>query len=194
VAAPTADAVVTERPEVPVTPRGQALAERASGATRLSVAALLGRQRGALEALFAQWREAAARQRTALQRQLLLGLELRSKLEEQVLLPALQEAEPGWAPALSGARQELELLRDLALLAGSTVAANRQLTLSVIQGLAALHFDRLDELLQADGAHSVAWDALHDEMADMLSRWHAELRARGQIEDEDRDPVGAPPR
>lgn len=149
---------------------------------------------GALQALFTERPLAARRRRTVVQRRLLLGLELVSKLEEQVLYPALAEAEPGWAEVIHQAAHELELLRDVALLATRTTAANRDVTLSVLEGLATLHFARVDELLARPGADTVPWPQLEREVRGLLGRWHAEVQQAGEIEDEDRDPVGLPPR
>jgi len=148
----------------------------------------------ALQALFTERPLAARRRRTVVQRRLLLGLELVSKLEEHVLYPALADAEPGWVATIQQAAQELELLRDVAQLATRTTAANRDVTLSVLEGMATLHFSRVDELLRRPGADSVPWPQLEREVRGLLGRWHAEVQQAGEIEDEDRDPVGLPPR
>jgi hypothetical protein len=38
------------------------------------------------------------------------------------------------------------------------------------------------------------WGALEREMRALLRRWRGEIRRHGDIEDEDADPVGHPPR
>ena len=165
-----------------------------AGAARRALRRLFGDLYAALQALFVQRPLAARRRRTAVQRRLLLGLELVAKLEEQVVYPALAEAEPGWAGDIEQAQQELELLRDLSLLTGRTTAANRDVSMAVLEGMTSLHVTRLDGLLARPGADNAPWDAMEREVRGLLGRWHAEVRRDGDIEDEDRDPVGLPPR
>ncbi len=166
----------------------------AGAAARRALKLLFADLYAALQVLFAQRPLAARRRRTVVHRRLLLGLELVSKLEEQVLLPALAEAEPEWADEIDKAQRELELLRDVSTLSGRTTAANRDVSMAVLEGLAALHMTRIDALLRRRGADSVAWGRLEREVRGLLGRWHAEVRRDGEIEDEDRDPVGLPPR
>lgn len=165
-----------------------------AAAPRRALRRLFGDLYAALQALFAQRPLAARRRRTVVQRRLLLGLELVAKLEEQVVYPALAEAEPGWAADLDQAQQELELLRDLSLLTGRTTAANRDVSMAVLEGMATLHFTRVDGLLGRAGAEVAPWSAMEREVRGLLGRWQAEVRRDGEIEDEDRDPVGLPPR
>lgn len=120
---------------------------------------------------------------------LLLGLELLWKLEEQLLLPAVPHAAAG--VAVADTLREIELLRDLAAAvaqAGENTRPDR--LIPVLEGWAMLHFARVDALLvsAADGA------ALLAETNALLERWRSEVKKQGEIEDEDRDPVGLRPR
>lgn len=134
------------------------------------------------------------RRRALLLRRLLLGLELLCKLEEQLLLPALHDSAPAAAADVAWARQEIELLRDVALLAGWTVAGNRELALAVLQSAFGLHCARLDGMLAPKSKAAVDWTRLEEDMRGWLDRWRAEVQSAGEVEDEDRDPVGLPPR
>jgi len=162
-------------------------------AARDALAELMGGLQQSVQLLFDQRPQAPSRRRQALQRQLLLGLELLWKLEEQVVLPALTEAEPTWADETAAATRELELLRDLAMLAAQTAPTHREVTLAVLEGLASLHFTRVHALLTRHGADSADWPRLEAEVRALLARWHGEVQ-QGEIEDEDRDPVGMAPR
>jgi hypothetical protein len=128
--------------------------------TAKSVALLLGGLHEDLRQLFVERSQTTqARRRGALQRQLLLGLELLWKIEEQVLLPALHGALPGALPMLRRVSDELELMRDLALLTTQTHTDNREMTLTVLEGMATLHFARVAELVHAAPAEGVDWPA-----------------------------------
>jgi len=129
---------------------------------------------------------ASGPRRAALERRLPLQLEQLWKIETQLLLPALQALQP---QSLSPAAQEVEALRDVALLLERSEAPNRELCWAVMQRLAQLHFARVDELLLQPGAARLDAAALLAEAQDWLAQW-----AGGDIEDEDRDPVGQPPR
>lgn len=161
-----------------------------------SLAHLLEGLREDLRQLFAERKQAAQpRRRSALQRQLLLGLDLLWKIEEQVVLPALHEALPEESlPMVRRVTGELELMRDLALLATQTNTDNREMTLAVLEGLATLHFARVAALLDAAPADGADWPALEEDVRGLLGRWRREVRVQGEVEDEDRDPVGLPPR
>lgn len=128
------------------------------------------------------------------QRRLLLNMELPLKLQEQLLLPALQAAEPGWEPELQALAQEVKLVRDAGELLRCSSATCHELSLALLQGLARLHFTRLKALLRRPGAAGVDWPAVKQESDEMLERWADEVRDSGDIEDEDADPVGAPAR
>jgi uncharacterized membrane protein len=122
---------------------------------------------------------------------LLLGLELLSKLEEQTVLPAIGEAVPDALPEeIREALREIEVMRDVALLVRRTARANRALALAVLEGLALLHFAHINELVAQLGSASVNWQHVEAEVHALLAPWHAEVRAGGDIEDENADPVG----
>lgn len=158
---------------------------------------LLESLRDDLRVLFTERKEAPQpRRRGALQRQLLLGLDLLWKIEEQVLLPALHEAVPD-AVAVAMVRRvgnEIELMRDLALLATQTNSENREMSLAVLEGLAMLHFARVADLLARASIDAAESAALEQDVQGLLGRWQREVRLHGEVEDEDRDPVGLPPR
>jgi hypothetical protein len=163
-------------------------------ASRQSLARRIGGLQQALQVLFTERPQAGSRRRPAVQRKLLLGLELLWKLEEQVVLPALRVAEPGWGADVTCGTRELALLRDLAMVAAQTAPAHREVTFAVLQGMAELHFDRINDLLARPGAESADWPRLERELCALLARWQGEVQQNGDIEDEDRDPVGMPPR
>lgn len=155
---------------------------------------LLAGLQDALKALFAQRTHALGRRRHLLQRRLLLGLELLCKIEEQVVLPALPAADPAWQQTVAPALRELELLRDTAMLAVQTISANREVSLSVLEGLTALHAARVRDLIERAAVLPVDWHALESEVRALLGRWRGEVEAENEIEDEDRDPVSLAPR
>ncbi len=165
--------------------------------SRQALMAVLAGLQDALMQLFLQRQQAEGRRRRALQRRLRLGLELLWKIEEQVLLPAVRDAEPERAPSVAALLHEVELMRDLSLLSVQTASNNRDISMSVLEGLAALHFSRVQEFLVltstgVDGPTApVDWAALHDEVQGLLGRWRSEALADGHIEDEEADPVGA---
>ncbi len=165
-----------------------------ASAAQRSLQRLLQRLRESLQSLFRDRGGAARHRRGVMQRRLLLGLELMCKLEEQLLLPALADAEPAAASAVALAGNELELMRDLSALAPRTSTSNRDVVLAVLEGLATLHFQRMDELLQRNGLQDLPWAELEQQMRRLLGRWRNEVNLTGDIEDEERDPVGLPPR
>jgi hypothetical protein len=125
----------------------------------------------------------------AWRRQVLVRLEQMWKIETQLLLPALTGQ-----GALQPALQEVELLRDAALLFERSAPDLSDIAWSVVQRLAELHLARIEGLMQCAAASPADWRALRDEASAWLSRWDAEIVVHGDIEDEDRDPVGLPPR
>ena len=166
--------------------------------TREDLSSLLSGLRSALQAVAADRMGAVGRRRGLLQRRFLLGLELLFKLEEQLLLPALTDAQDhvnaDTAQSLRNARLEIELLRDLGMLVAHTASGNRDAVVGVLQGLAELHEQRVDALIASVPATSVPWQSLEREMRGQLGRWRAEVISDGDIDDEDRDPVGLRPR
>jgi hypothetical protein len=163
------------------------------GVSPASLKALIESLHERLRVLFAT--RSQARDAGAVQRQLLLGLELLWKIEEQVLLPVLGGAQTGVAATeLRHAIDELELMRDLARLSTQTNPANREAALAALEGLAMLHFARGAELLDAARADAADWPALEHEVRGLLGRWPPEVQLKGGVEYEGRDPVGLPPR
>ena len=171
-------------------------------ATRRTLTAVLAGLQDALQAVFVQRQQAEGRRRRGLQRRLLLGLELLWKIEEQVLLPAVLDAAPRGTVDVAPLLQEIELMRDLSLLSGQTASGNRDLSMGVLEGMAMLHFERLQACLAAAGdgeqngreGGGIDWPALDAEVQALLGRWRREVAAEGHIEDEEADPVGVAPR
>ncbi len=125
----------------------------------------------------------------------LLGLELIWKVEEQVLLPALHDASSaGESAAVRQAHEEIEILRDLAQLAQNTTPTRRAPVLHILQGMADLHIKRVATMLEKPAATAVPWARLRRELRQLFDRWRREVMRTGDIEDEERDPVGLPPR
>lgn len=124
---------------------------------------------------------------------LLRRLSERWTLEEHWLYPALHEAWHGERSAFEAHEQELAPLRGL-------VERVRQdpspAEFAVLEGVVTLHLDSVAALLHradADGRR-VDWRRLGRDMAAMQARWADEVAATGDIEDEEADPVGRPPR
>ena len=136
-------------------------------------------------------------ERSGAQRRLLLALELGWKLEEQVLLPALHEGDIRLKLDTVLVLEEIEKLRDLAELVeeGTLDASSTLVVLNALEGIAELRALRVGEALQAaQSTPGIDEAALAQEMDAMLKRWRKELVTTGDIEDEERDPVGKPPR
>jgi hypothetical protein len=153
--------------------------------------------RSATEKHFDAYADASTGQRALAQQRLLLALEMRWKLEEQILIPALQDGEAASPQeALLGA-DEITQLRDMAqaLKDGSLEDSATTVVLGVLEGMATLRSVRIERALAAaKRSRRIDSHALAREMQGMLSRWRGELRATGDIEDEEADPVGRPPR
>jgi hypothetical protein len=162
---------------------------------------LLDRLRRSLSAISG---EGATRPSPLIWRKQLLGLRLRWTIEEQVLLPAMQSARASLAGTVALARREIEALRDVVAgpaeepdASAAWIAKDRRTPAlqAVLTAFSELHFDRIDELLlQFPHADDLDWKALHTETQALVQGWEAEWRRSGDIEDEDTDPVGHPPR
>jgi len=153
--------------------------------------------RSSTRKLFEEYTQTESQGSTHLLKKLLLALELRWKLEELVLLPALQGTQGVTHDGTQDAGHELDALRDLAALAGASGLGteHQRLLLGAIETLAALRTERINwALTQVQRAALVDARALGREMDQLLERWHAEVRRTGDIEDEERDPVGQSPR
>jgi hypothetical protein len=153
--------------------------------------ALLQGLQDSLARLFALRRQANARLRTQLHRQLLLGLRLMWQIDEQVVLPVLYgtAGASGAADTLRQATDELGLMRDLAMLATRTNSSNRDVALAVLEGLSMLHYVRLDLLLGAAPADAANWMDLESEVRSLLRRWPGDVPADTAAEHDD-DAVG----
>jgi hypothetical protein len=169
--------------------------ETPGSAARAALRSRFEALQSALEARVSDYAMLTGRAQTLAQHHLLLHLELPLKLQEQVLLPALQQAEPGWEPEVQELALELQLLRDAGLLLRSSSATCHELALSLLQGMARLHCARLQSLLRRPGAAAMDWPAARAESDALIARWHDEIAAGGDLaDDEDADPVGAAPR
>lgn len=140
---------------------------------------------------------APATRRARPRRRLLLALELMWKLEEQALLPALLDADA----ATRGDAAELELevtrLRELAdlLKADRLDPSSAAVVVAALDGMAALRALRFERSLErAVQARRLDGAALAQDMNGLLARWREEVTVTGDIEDEELDPVGHPPR
>lgn len=153
--------------------------------------------RSSTRTLFEEYTQVESQAPPQLLKKLLLALELRWKLEELVLLPALQGTRGVTHHCTQDAGHELDALRDLAALAGvrGQSVEHQHLLLGAIESLAALRTERINwALTQAQRAALVDARALGREMDQLLERWRTEVRRTGDIEDEERDPVGQPQR
>ena len=127
-------------------------------------------------------------------RRALLAIELRLKLEEQVLLPRFREL---GLPALGTVDKQIGLLRDLLAegAAGELALPTNSLLWASIEGLCCLHCDAVAQLLLlALDTSKFDADAAWLEAEDYRAHWRAEIGVSGDIEDEEADPVGQPPR
>lgn len=128
------------------------------------------------------------------QRRLLLALELRLKLEDQVLLPAWRDA---LLRGVDDAAKEIHVLRELAfeLIQPHLGQRQRALLIASLDGLATLHFDHVATLAIKSGQHK-AFDTQRAlaEIRAFQARWREEIGATGSVEDEESDPVGRRPR
>jgi hypothetical protein len=127
-------------------------------------------------------------------RRALLAIELRLKLEEQVLLPRFRGL---GIPALDTVEKQIDLLRELLAEAshGELALQSNQLLWAAIERMSTLHFDAVAQLmLLAEDQPRFDADAAWREAEDYRSRWRSEIADTGDIEDEEADPVGQPPR
>jgi hypothetical protein len=121
-------------------------------------------------------------------------IELRLKLEEQVLLPALRALN---LSPVAVVECQIEILRDLLAEADDadlSLAQQRELWGTILRACEQ-HFDAVAGLallaLQSgrfDEAHALR------EVRAYQARWRQEIEQTGDIEDEEADPVGQPPR
>jgi hypothetical protein len=155
--------------------------------------ALLAESALAVEQLAARERRRSSGSMQSSQRAL-LAIELRLKLEEQVLLPRFHEL---GLPALDTVEKQTELLRELLAEAahGELALPSNRLLWAAIERMSTLHFDAVAQLLLLALDHSrFDADQAWCEAEDYRARWRSEIGDSGDIEDEDADPVGQPPR
>lgn len=127
-------------------------------------------------------------------RRALLAIELRLKLEEQVLLPRFREL---GLPVFDTVDKQIDLLRELLAEAahGELALQSNRLLWAAIERMSTLHFDAMAQMmcLAEDDPRFDADEAWH-EAEDYRARWRSEIAGSGDIEDEEADPVGQPPR
>jgi hypothetical protein len=131
---------------------------------------------------------------TSSARRALLAIELRLKLEEQVLLPRLRELDLRADDSLT---RQIEMLRELMAEAshGELALHSNRLLWASIERMSSLHFDAVAQLtLQALADPRFDADAAWLNAEDYRSRWRSEIGETGDVDDEEADPVGQPPR
>ncbi len=156
----------------------------------------LGKLRASTRKLFDEYIDLPGRH-PQLQKKILLALEMRWKLEDSVLIPALQDTQGVMQGCARDAERELSALRELATLAKEdrTGPDRQRALLGSLETLSALRSDRvICALERAQRAALIDARALGREMQQMLDRWQTEVRRTGDIEDEELDPVGLAPR
>lgn len=167
-----------------------AAVEAPAAAARQPLLRLLQDLRQALEDRFETW----SLEPRAGPDGLRLGVELLCKLEEQLLHPALKQSRDQAWPALAQAMGDVGRVRDLCGRIDAAEPLRRPLLVATLEGMARLHFEALDALLREADAAALPWAALERETRALLRRWRSEIQQHGEIEDEDADPVGQPPR
>lgn len=140
--------------------------------------------------------DAPPRARPAARRRLLLALQIRWKLDEQLVAPRLDDVAAA-EPTLPSVERESLLLREWADLLETQVlpAAAQRTLLTTLTGLSTLRAERLEAALAAAIQRGdIDTAALARDIDERLARWRDEVLATGDIEDEEIDPVGTPPR
>lgn len=134
---------------------------------------------------------------TTAEQAFLRSLDLRCRLEQLVVMPALRETGSVSDATLRSCEQELTHLGDSIESARRAAVEPGQASASVVTvtSAAMTHFDRMDRLL-CDPTCAAAMDVreLAPEVEAWTQRWIAEIATTGDIEDEEQDPVGLPPR
>jgi hypothetical protein len=111
-----------------------------------------------------------------------------------VLLPRFRELD---LPALDTAQKQMDLLRGLLAEAGHGELAlqSNRLLWAAIERMSTLHFDAMAQLLlMAEDDRRFDADAAWSEVQDYRARWRDDVADRADVEDEEADPVGQPPR
>jgi hypothetical protein len=146
----------------------------------------LGQLRSNTQQLVGDFMSRDASHAAPLLKKILLAFELRWKLEELVLMPALKDTQGAMLCGTRDAQRELVALRNLAAVArdeGSSLARPRML-LSAIETLAGMRSQRVClALTRAERAAVLDTRSLGLEMDQLLERWHGEARRNGDGED-----------
>ena len=120
-------------------------------------------------------------------RNVLLGVELWLKLEEHVIVPSLRDSDVASARIVQSVGHDGEVLRDL-------MDEHAQAP-GLIENAARRHMRATESLLRGAEAQAwLNWTRVQAEMEAWMKRWRDEIATSGDIEDEERDPVGLPPR
>jgi hypothetical protein len=117
-------------------------------------------------------------------RDALLAIELRLKLEEQVLLPRFRELD---LPALDTVEKQIDLSRELLAEAkqGEMPLQSKRLLWAAIERMGTLHFETVAQLtLLAEDDRRFNANEAWREAEDYRARWRAEIADSGDIEDE----------
>ena len=146
-------------------------------AARQSLLTLLGEFQQALNGQFDSCRYAARYRPSLALRRLRSGVELLCQLQQELLHPALREFRPVW-PALAQAAQGVTSLRDLAALGTRSNDIQQQAIVSLLEGVAQLHFASLDELLAQADVTAIPWAELERAAENLLMNWHTEQSSR----------------
>jgi hypothetical protein len=163
------------------------------GDEQLALAEYMCRLHVELKQRFVELANVPQQRRGVSQRQVLLRLGQMWTIEAQLLLPALAD-DAALQQDLQHAMQEVEVLRDAALLIERCGLDLRALAWGITQGLAELHFAHIDGLLRCAAVSREGWRGLRDKIEASLAEREAQTPAAGDFEDEDQDPVGLPPR
>jgi hypothetical protein len=153
--------------------------------------------RNALRAHFRAYTRAPASHRALPRRRLLLALEQLWKLEEHALLPALIDADAGTRADADALERELTRMREMVdrLRDDTRDPVQAVVLMAALEGVTTLRALRLERALAlAIKTRRLDGPRLAQDMEEWLARWQAEMAATGDIEDEEADPVGRPPR
>ena len=126
---------------------------------------------------------------------LILALEMRCKLEELVLYPAIVEAlrqEPGLYAALEAG---IARLRDASDRLVAATVPERSEHLQALRDQVSAHLVAVAAMVaRPEVGRRIDTHRLGQDMQGLMKRWQQEIAQTGGIEDEERDPVGLPPR
>jgi hypothetical protein len=165
----------------------------ALGDEQLAFAEYMCRLHGELKQRFVELASMPQQRRANPQRQVLRRLEQMWTIENQVLFPVLAD-DAALQQDLQHVVQEIGLLRDAMLLVERSELGLRDLAWDIAQGLTGLHFARIEGLLKRAAASREGWLGLRARVEASLASLEGETPASGNMEDEDEDPVGLPPR